>query len=135
MLPDTRDTHSYYIDAGNEGAEGQAVFSMDLTTGFLRVAYPIDYEGGDPTSYFLLLRIVDDGTPPLSDSITLNVRIQDRNDAPILAGSSSIVVCAPTSPPSSLSPSSCWIHTLTGTGADASWDVGSQTGCVGPRCG
>ncbi|XP_055975002.1 protocadherin-23 [Sorex fumeus] len=69
---------TYSIVSGNENM----TFMLDASSGFLTVAYPLDYEVR--TQHILTLLAVDDGVPTLSSSQTLTITVLDVNDeAPV----------------------------------------------------
>ncbi|XP_038594037.1 cadherin-23-like [Micropterus salmoides] len=65
----------YYITAGNQ----DLTFRMDRVTGEM-VTRPAPPDRERQQEYRLTVTVEDDGTPPLSTSTTINVRIVDEND-------------------------------------------------------
>ncbi|XP_061601899.1 cadherin-23 [Cololabis saira] len=65
----------YYITAGNE----DLTFRMDRMTGEM-VTRPAPPDRERQQEYRLTVTVEDDGTPPLSTSTTIHVRIVDEND-------------------------------------------------------
>lgn len=72
--PDTGDTITYSITGGT----GSGVFSINATTGVIRLISPVNYEA--VSSYTLDLRVQDAGG--LFDTMTITVDITDQNDVP-----------------------------------------------------
>ncbi|XP_015250042.1 PREDICTED: cadherin-23-like [Cyprinodon variegatus] len=65
----------YYITAGNQ----DLTFRMDRMTGEM-VTRPAPPDRERQQEYHLIVTVEDDGTPPLSTSTTIYVRIVDEND-------------------------------------------------------
>ncbi|XP_061692923.1 cadherin-23 [Syngnathoides biaculeatus] len=65
----------YYITAGNQ----DLTFRMDRMTGEM-VTRPAPPDRERQQEYRLIVTVEDDGTPPLSTSTTINIRIVDEND-------------------------------------------------------
>jgi len=64
----------YSITGGND----RSTFAIDAVTGRLSVLRRLDYE--QEKGYYLSVRAQDGGTPPKSNSTTVNVRVIDVND-------------------------------------------------------
>jgi hypothetical protein len=77
---DNATTLTYAITSGNVGG----AFAIDPSTGIITVANAtvLDYELHQ--SFTLTIRATDNGTPELSVSTTVVVRLNDLNDAPVL---------------------------------------------------
>ncbi|XP_035385759.1 protocadherin Fat 1a isoform X3 [Electrophorus electricus] len=69
------DAHiSYTIVGGNE----RGAFSIDAHTGGIFVIEPLDYESS--REFYLTVEASDGGSPPLSDTATININVTDVND-------------------------------------------------------
>ena len=75
---DSGQTRSYSIMAGND----ENKFAIDSNTGQITVANALDHETAD--TYSLTIQVTDNGTPPLSDTATITIGVNDLNDAPEL---------------------------------------------------
>lgn len=64
---------TYSIVGGNEHKK----FSINNQTGVVFLVEALDYERAK--DYFLTVQAIDHGTPPLSNSATLNVSVIDAN--------------------------------------------------------
>jgi VCBS repeat-containing protein len=80
--PDTGDTHTFAITAGNTGG----AFAIDASTGQLTVADDTQLDHQARPTYSLTVEVTDDGTPALSDSGVVTVDVNDVNRAPTLSG-------------------------------------------------
>ncbi|XP_063909335.1 fat-like cadherin-related tumor suppressor homolog isoform X4 [Zophobas morio] len=70
----------YSIIGGNEHKK----FAINNKTGVISIAEMLDYERAK--DYFLTIQAVDGGTPPLSNSATVNITVTDCNDnAPVFS--------------------------------------------------
>ncbi|KAG8186896.1 hypothetical protein JTE90_023783 [Oedothorax gibbosus] len=54
------------------------VFSIHPKLGVLSVSLPLDYETAH--GYFILVKAIDGGTPPLSSEVGVNITVTDAND-------------------------------------------------------
>ncbi|HYI09018.1 MAG TPA: Ig-like domain-containing protein, partial [Thermoanaerobaculia bacterium] len=72
------DTLTFSIEGGNNGN----AFAIDANTGEITVNNPaaIDFESS--TQFFLIVRVVDSGTPSRSDEATITINVTDGNDPP-----------------------------------------------------
>ena len=72
---------TYTISGGNS----QDFFKINPLTGGLSLQKPLDYE--DTNQYTLKIRAQDSGSPPKTNSTTVNIRVEDVNDnAPAFLG-------------------------------------------------
>lgn len=65
---------TYTISGGNS----QEFFKINSLTGALSLQKPLDYE--DTNQYTLKIRAQDSGSPPKTNSTTVNIRVEDVND-------------------------------------------------------
>ena len=65
----------------NPVVNNMQLFDIGSDSGTLIVRGPIDYDNGT-TTYAFQIEAVDGGDPPLSDTISMIVRVQDVNDLP-----------------------------------------------------
>ncbi|OQV23975.1 Protocadherin-like wing polarity protein stan [Hypsibius exemplaris] len=73
----------YAVAAGGNSANG--TFSVDAALGIVRTNIPLDRELH--AAYELIVLAIDRGTPPLTASVTVSVKILDVNDnAPVFSG-------------------------------------------------
>jgi len=86
--PDAGQTMSFAIVAGNAGG----AFAIDSATGRITVANSaaLDYEA--QATFNLTVRVADDGSPALSTTTSVAIRLNDRNDAPVLDSSGSMAL-------------------------------------------
>jgi hypothetical protein len=75
--PDVGDTHTYTIAAGNTGD----AFAIHPSLGRIAVQGALDYETAP--SVDLVVRVEDDGAPPLFDTARIRVDVLDWNEPPI----------------------------------------------------
>jgi hypothetical protein len=75
--PDVGDALSYSIAAGNPGN----AFGIHPTLGLITVQGVLDYETAP--SVDLVVRVEDDGTPPLFDTARVRVNVLDWNEPPL----------------------------------------------------
>ncbi|XP_039746236.1 fat-like cadherin-related tumor suppressor homolog [Pararge aegeria] len=87
--------HATSRDAGANAAVAYALvggadrddFAVHPASGVLRVARPLDYERR--RAYLLTVQALDGGTPPLSDTTSVNITVTDANDnAPVFSQAS-----------------------------------------------
>ena len=76
--PDVGQSHAYAIVSGNTGN----AFSVDAS-GTVQVNGVLDFEGPD-APYALVLRVTDNGLPPLSTDVALTIDLNDVNEAPVV---------------------------------------------------
>jgi VCBS repeat-containing protein len=75
--PDTGQTHTFAITAGNTGG----AFAIGATSGEITVAAALDFE--TLAAYSLTVEVTDDGAPALSGSNTVEITVTDVDDAPV----------------------------------------------------
>ena len=86
---DAGDSLTYSLDNGSD-----AFFDIDPDKGLLRTEAPLDHETAD--SYRVVVQVSDgdddDGKPDpaIDDTLTLTVRVNDRNEPPAVSGETSI---------------------------------------------
>ncbi|HHJ15063.1 MAG TPA: DUF4347 domain-containing protein, partial [Gammaproteobacteria bacterium] len=82
--PDTADTLTYSITAGNTGN----AFAIDSATGEITVsdATQLDFETNP--AYSLTVQVQDNGTGTLTDTATVTVNLADLNEAPVISNQS-----------------------------------------------
>ncbi len=65
---------------GDEATDGVDAFDVDPVSGVVRTAKPLDRESV-PVYRFLAVAL-DRGTPPMSSTASVTVKILDENDSP-----------------------------------------------------
>ena len=99
---------TYVISTGNT----DNVFSVDRTSGLVRLAKSVDYEAR--TAYKLVLLVMDSGVPVQLGNTTLDVNIQDVNDnSPVFQQTVTSLTVAESTAANTL------IRTITATDADS----------------
>jgi len=76
--PDTADTLTYAITAGNTGG----AFAIDGATGQITVADSAVLDFETHPTFALTVQVADDGTPALSDTATVTLTLADVNESP-----------------------------------------------------
>lgn len=68
------------------GGDPNGVFAIDAATGQITVANRdlLDYETAKEHAYLLIIRVTDNGSPPLSSEATITVNVTDGNDPPVV---------------------------------------------------
>jgi hypothetical protein len=77
--PNSGDTHTFTILSGNIGN----AFAINASTGQITVAAPPSINFETRAHYDLVVRAADNGTPSLSDAETIEIDVQNKNDAPV----------------------------------------------------
>jgi hypothetical protein len=77
--PNSGDTHTFTILSGNIGN----AFAINPSTGQITVAAPPSINFETRAHYDLVVRAADNGTPSLSDAETIEIDVQNKNDAPV----------------------------------------------------
>ena len=86
--PDQTDTHSWSVDTDiSAGNEDRALFQISQTAALSFITAP-DYENpaddGTDNTYLVRLKVIDNGSPPLSDVLAITVIVTDVNEAPVI---------------------------------------------------
>ncbi len=76
--PDSGQVLTYSIESGNDAG----IFTINSETGVISVAGEINYETADTHS--LTVKVTDNGTGSLYDTATVNIDVNDVNDAPVI---------------------------------------------------
>jgi hypothetical protein len=80
--PDPSQSHSYDIDTTTDSNKG---LFLIMGNGQIRVAGDLDYETFGTLKYVsLYVTTTDNGSPPLSDTKTIQVTVVDLNEAPVI---------------------------------------------------
>lgn len=72
------------------GGDPDNHFNIGPSTGVIKVARSLDYEF--KTKYVMLVKATDGGTPPLSNTMTVTINLQDVNDNKPTCAETSVVV-------------------------------------------
>jgi VCBS repeat-containing protein len=75
--PDTGQSHTFAITAGNTGG----AFAIGASSGEITVAAALDFE--TLAAYSLTVEVTDDGAPALSGSNTVDITVTDVDDPPV----------------------------------------------------
>jgi Fe-S cluster assembly iron-binding protein IscA len=76
---DVGQNHTFAITAGNTGG----AFAIDANTGEITVATSAAVDFETNPSFTLTVEVTDDGVPALSDTATVNITVNDLNEAPV----------------------------------------------------
>lgn len=83
--PELPDSPLSFVITGGSGAEA---FSIEPTTGILRVTDPTAFDFENAQTLTLIVRVSDQSTPPVSTLAELTINILDANDAPVIQSES-----------------------------------------------
>ena len=91
---DTGDSHTWSVesDTSLEGNKDGALFQIGQTSGVLSFINAPDYEtpmgaGLDPTNgYEVIIKVTDDGTPAMGDTLEVAFSVTDVNEPPSIGG-------------------------------------------------
>ena len=108
--PNSGDTHTWAILSGNIGN----AFAINANSGQITVLTPSAINFEVRSHYDLSVRATDNGTPPLSDAETIQIDVNNKNDAPV-ANPQSLVTTEGTPIPVTLTASDEDGNTLTYT--------------------
>ncbi|MER2626148.1 MAG: Ig-like domain-containing protein, partial [Accumulibacter sp.] len=78
--PDTGQTHTFTITAGNTGG----AFAIDTSTGQITVANSAALDFETTPSFSPTVQVTDDGAPPQSGTATVTINLTNVNEAPVV---------------------------------------------------
>ena len=78
--PDTGQTHTYAITAGNTNG----AFAINATSGQITVANSAVLDFETNPSFALTVQVADNGTPSLNGSATITINLTNANDPPVV---------------------------------------------------